>query len=126
PGVYAAGDVAEWQGRVYGIVPAAREQALVAAQNMVEPQSARYQGTNPAQRLKVADIDLLVIGDSQPMNGPHAEKRVSASGRYVKLVLDEKRHLIGAIVLGYPELVDEVNQLFHERRVIPETFPPLL
>ncbi|MEM3549389.1 MAG: hypothetical protein QXJ23_10350, partial [Thermofilum sp.] len=87
---------------------------------------ARYQGTDPAQRLKVADIDLLVIGDSQPMGGPHAEKHISASGRYVKLVLDEERRLFGAIVLGYPELMDEVNQLFHERRVIPETFPSLL
>ncbi|MGA9350671.1 MAG: FAD-dependent oxidoreductase, partial [Anaerolineae bacterium] len=33
--IYAAGDVAEFQGRVYGIIPAALEQARTAALNML-------------------------------------------------------------------------------------------
>jgi nitrite reductase (NADH) large subunit len=37
PDVYAAGDVAEAGGIVYGIVPAAIEQARAAAANMVTP-----------------------------------------------------------------------------------------
>lgn len=122
PGVYAAGDVAEWQGRVYGIVPAAREQALVAAQNMVEPQSARYAGTPPAQRLKVAGVDLLVLGDTQPLGGPYTEERVEEKDRYAKFVLNEKRILVGAIVLGYSELIRAVEELFHSGNPVPTNF----
>ncbi|MCS7240886.1 MAG: FAD-dependent oxidoreductase [Candidatus Bipolaricaulota bacterium] len=122
PGVYAAGDVAEWQGKVYGIIPAAREQALLAAQNMVEPGSARYLGTNPAQRLKVAGIELLVLGETQPAGKPYAEERVQSAGRYAKLVVDEKRHLVGAIVLGYPELMSQVEELFQSGRSVPRGF----
>lgn len=122
PGVYAAGDVAEWQGKVYGTVSAAREQALVAAQNMVEPGSTRYQGTAQAQRLKVAGIELLVLGESQPRGGPWLEERFFGDDRYVKLVLDEGRRLRGAIILEVPEVMGEVEQLFRERRAVPKTF----
>ncbi len=119
PGVYAAGDVAEWQGRVYGIVLAAREQALVAAQNMVEPWSVRYAGTPPAQRLKVAGVDLLVLGDTQPLGGPYTEERVEEKDRYAKFVLNEKRILVGAIVLGYPELMRAAEELFRSGTPAP-------
>lgn len=119
--MYAAGDVAEWQGRVYGIVLAAREQALVAAQNMVEPQSARYAGTPPAQRLKVAGVDLLVLGDTQPLGGPYTEERVEEKDRYAKFVLNEKRILVGAIVLGYPELMRAAEELFRSGTLRPRT-----
>ncbi|MFN3346506.1 MAG: FAD-dependent oxidoreductase, partial [Candidatus Bipolaricaulaceae bacterium] len=126
PGIYAAGDAAEWQGKVYGTVSAAREQALVAAQNMVEPGSVRYRGTASAQRLKVAGIELLVLGDSQPQGGRWPEERVRREDRYVKLVLDEERRLLGAIVLGMPEIMREVEELFRERRAVPEAFLSLV
>ncbi|MBC7318266.1 NAD(P)/FAD-dependent oxidoreductase [Candidatus Bipolaricaulota bacterium] len=122
PDVYAAGDVAEWQGRVYGIVPAAREQALVAAQNMVEPGSARYQGTNPSQRLKVAGVELLCLGETQPEGGRLLEERVRDKGQYLKLILDQERRLRGAIVLGFLDLMDDLERLFREEVSLPQNF----
>jgi len=44
PDVYAAGDVVEHRGHVYGIIPPCLEQARVAAQNMVSPNTATYEG----------------------------------------------------------------------------------
>ena len=101
PGIYACGDVAEWQGKVYGIVPAAREQGGVAAANMVESGSARYRGTVVQNRLKVAGVDLLCLGDTQPQGGPGEEHRHAdpERGVYRKLVVREGR-LVGAILLG--------------------------
>ena len=101
PGIYACGDAAEWQGKVFGIVPAAREQAQVAAANMVEPGSSRYRGTVPQNRLKVAGVDLLCLGDTQPRGGPKEEHRHldPDQGVYRKLVLEGGR-LVGAILLG--------------------------
>jgi nitrite reductase (NADH) large subunit len=80
--VYAAGDAAEFKGRVYGIIPAAIEQAQVAAANMVaDPSpplsppmggtkgggrggSTTYSGTMPANTLKVVGIDLTCLGEA--------------------------------------------------------------
>jgi nitrite reductase (NADH) large subunit len=45
PDVYAAGDVVEHRGRVYGIIPPCLEQARIAAQNMVSPGAATYEGS---------------------------------------------------------------------------------
>jgi len=121
PDIYAAGDVAEWQGRLYGIIPAAREQGLVAAQNMVEPKSTRYAGTNPIQRLKVAGVELLCLGETQPTGGPLLEK-FREEGRYLKLVLDGKRRLRGAVALGFPELMEKLELLFREGTPVPKDF----
>jgi len=112
PGIYACGDVAEWQGKVYGIVPAAREQGQVAAANMVEPGSARYRGTMVQNRLKVAGVDLLCLGDTQPQGGPGEEHRHLDQGRgvYRKLVVRQGR-LVGAILLGDLSGEGEIREL---------------
>jgi nitrite reductase (NADH) large subunit len=122
PDIYAAGDVAEWQGRLYGIIPAAREQGSIAAQNMVEPKSARYAGTNPVQRLKVAGVDLLCLGETQPTGGSFLEEKFREEGRYLKLVLDGERRLRGAVAIGFPELMEKLELLFHEGTPVPKDF----
>lgn len=60
--VYAAGDAAEFDGRVYGIIPAALEQARAAAAAMLG-QQPDYSGTIPSTNLKVTGIALTSIGD---------------------------------------------------------------
>jgi len=122
PDIFAAGDAAEWRGQVYGIVPAAREQGSIAAQNMVEPGGVRYSGTKAIQRLKVAGVDLLVLGETQPTPGSFSEEKVLALGRYLKLVLDGERRLRGAIVVGAKEVWDELERLFREGTPVPKTF----
>jgi len=122
PDIYAAGDVAEWQGRLYGIIPAAREQGSIAAQNMVEPKSARYAGTNPVQRLKVAGVDLLCLGETHPTGGSFLEEKFQEGGRYLKLVLDGERRLRGAVAIGFPELMEKLELLFREGSPVPQNF----
>ncbi len=113
PDVFAAGDAAEWRGHVYGIIPAAREQGAVAARNVIEPGSVRYPGTTPSNKLKVAGVDLLCLGNTQPQGGPQRELRHAdpAAGRYVKFVLGVDGELVGAILLGAAELAGPVEEL---------------
>jgi nitrite reductase (NADH) large subunit len=97
--IYAAGDVAEFRGRVYGIIPAAIEQARAAAQNMLGEEAA-YQGTVPSNTLQVMGIDCTSIGVVHPPEGVgYRELRKSGAGVYKKLVLKDGR-LVGAILLG--------------------------
>jgi len=99
--VYAVGDVAEFEGRVYGIIPAALEQATIAAANMLGDEGSVYSGTVPSNTLNVVDVELTSIGLVNPEEPRYEEiKRADEKrGVYKKLVLD-KGKIVGAILLG--------------------------
>ncbi|TML14155.1 MAG: 2Fe-2S iron-sulfur cluster binding domain-containing protein [Actinobacteria bacterium] len=109
PHIYAVGDVVDHQGRRYGLWPASVEQAQVAATSIVGGEAAFSLLAQPA-RLKVPGIDLLSIGAVEASGEDSRTVLVSAYGtrRYRKLVLDDGR-LAGAIILGDPELFDDVT-----------------
>jgi nitrite reductase (NADH) large subunit len=110
--VYAAGDVAEFEGIVYGIIPAAIEQAQVAAANMVSEGSATYSGTVPATTLKIVGIDLTSLGDATAAGDEFDILRQTdpAAGVYRRLTLRDGK-IIGAILLGDTQSVRPLKQL---------------
>ncbi len=110
--VFAAGDVAEFAGQVYGIIPPAIEQARVAAANMVEPGSATYTGTLPSTTLKVVGAELTTLGEGTAEGDEYTQLRHAdvASGHYRKLVLRDG-HVVGAILLNDPGRARAVRQL---------------
>jgi nitrite reductase (NADH) large subunit len=99
--VYAVGDVSEFEGRVYGIIPAALEQASIAAANMLGEEDNIYAGTVPSNTLKVVDVELTSMGLVNPEESRYEEikKTDKKKGVYKKLVLD-KGKIVGAILLG--------------------------
>jgi len=110
--VYAAGDVAEFEGVVYGIIPAATEQAQVAAANMVADGSATYSGTVPATTLKIVGIDLTCLGDATATGDEFVVLRQvdRANGVYRRLALRDGK-IVGAILLGDTQNVRPLKQL---------------
>jgi nitrite reductase (NADH) large subunit len=108
--IYAAGDVAEFQGQVYGIIPAALEQARIAVLNMLGEEVA-YEGTIPSNTLQVVGIDCTSIGMIHPPgNEGYQEFRKAEGGVYKKLVLKDGR-LVGAILLGDRKHVTPISRL---------------
>jgi nitrite reductase (NADH) large subunit len=96
-GIFAAGDVAEHRGRVYGIWPAAQRQGEIAGVNM-SGGSALYEGTVVSNTLKVVGIDLTSAGDID------AEGKLIRRGEvirciYCKVAFKEDK-IVGCIVLG--------------------------
>lgn len=129
--VYAAGDVAQFEGRVYGILPAAWDQARVAAVNMAGGE-ALYGGTIPSTTLKVVGVDLTSMGDVNPEGDGYVELRSEPeAGRYLKIVLRGDR-MVGAIVLGERRRVRLFRRLIAEEadvsgyaeRLLEEDFTP--
>lgn len=122
PYIYAVGDCAEFCGVVWGIIPAALEQAPVAARAILAsagliPESAAtpYAQTVPKTALKVAGVELLSLGkavltEEETASGAYEvmERVREAEGRYEKYVLargegtadGESLTLAGAIVYG--------------------------
>ena len=117
PYIYAAGDAAEANGTIYGIIPAAMEQARVAAANMVEQDSSIYNGTLRSTTLKVAGIDLTCLGNSNAADdeGWDTTKQMDqAAGIFKKLVLKDGQ-ITGAVLLGDVQDTRAVQQLIQKQ-----------
>lgn len=110
--VYAAGDIAEHNGIVYGIIPAAMEQARIAASNMAAPQSAAYSGTVPSNRLKVVGLDVNSIGDAAGGADDITALRWTDldTNSYRRINLKDGK-IVGAIVIGESNIVQPIKQL---------------
>ena len=119
--VYAVGDVAEFEGRVYGIIPAALEQATIAAANMMEEKHSVYAGTVPSNTLKVVDVELTSIGLVNPEEPRYEEikKTDKKKGIYKKLVLDQGK-IVGAILLGDTKGFMPIKKLIAQETDITE------
>lgn len=97
--IFAAGDLVEHRGRYYGIWPAATAQGRVAGTNMAGG-DARYEGTVPSNRLKVAGINLVAAGELDAEGTLESLVRKNAKERiYRKLVLRDDV-IVGAVLLG--------------------------
>jgi nitrite reductase (NADH) large subunit len=104
PCIYAVGDLAEFDGVVWGNLVAALEQAPVAAAQILGEEDIRYRQTIPRSTLKVAGLDLTSLGSVQDDSPGKAYSRASVDGsRYEKYVVAEDGTLSGAIVMGSKE-----------------------
>ena len=114
PGVYAAGDVCEFNGQVMGLWTVAVEQAKVAAINAVGGQQV-YEEIVPVTALKVVGVDLTSIGRLLPQSDAEIEIALenSSENRYRKLLISEGK-IVGAILLGYPLDAPHVTQAIKE------------
>ncbi len=110
--IYAAGDAAEFEGGVYGIIPAALDQAKIAALNMLKGNTSTYKGTIPSNTLKIVGIDLTSLGLVNPED-PRLEeikKTLPEKGVYKKIVLDQGK-IVGAIILGEAKSIAPIKAL---------------
>ena len=108
--VFAAGDVAEFEGQVAGLWPAAVEQARVAAEAAVLESTNPYRGTIPVTVLKVVGVELTSIGQIEPASDRDEVivQDDDSALRYGKLVISDGR-VTGAILLGYSQEVSHVT-----------------
>ena len=115
PNVYAAGDVAEHKGRIYGIWPAAHRQGVIAGINMAGGNET-YAGTVPSTSLKVAGINLTSMGDILAEDKTVEQVKVKNPDKnlYKKLFTKEGK-IIGAIFLGDTKNAYEIGQLIEKK-----------
>jgi nitrite reductase (NADH) large subunit len=123
PGIYAAGDVAEFRGMPYGIWPAAMEQGKIAGTNMAGGK-VTYNGTTMANTLKVAGVDLASAGDIDA-DQKFESKVVKGDKTYRKIVLDNNR-IIGCIMLGHTKGFNQVTKLMSEKRDVSQVKDQML
>jgi nitrite reductase (NADH) large subunit len=99
--VYAAGDVSEFDGRVYGIIPPAIEQAKIASLNMLDKERHVFRGTIHTTTLKIAGISLTSMGLTNPQGSQYEEiKKVSRQENVYKKIVLKQGKIVGAVILG--------------------------
>ncbi|HLZ73043.1 MAG TPA: FAD-dependent oxidoreductase [Dehalococcoidia bacterium] len=127
PEIYAAGDVAEFEGQINGLWPTAVAQAEVAAVNAAGGDKV-FTDTASVTMLKVAGIDLSSIGrTTREHPGELAIVDVIEEGgvhRYRRVVIAENR-IVGAILLGFPQDAPHVTAAVRQRVDVSSCMPAL-
>ncbi|MCX6084829.1 MAG: hypothetical protein NTX94_00105, partial [Caldiserica bacterium] len=110
PDIYAAGDVVEHRGRVYGIIPPCLEQARVAARNMVSPGTATYEGSIMSSSLKTCGIDVLSMGNVNPTPDQDVEAILAQGQQTYRKVVLEHGIIVGIILYGTTDGAQQLQQ----------------
>jgi len=118
PHIYAAGDVAEHRGVVYGIWPASYAQGLVAGTNAAGG-GRQFPGLPPSHRLKVQGIDLFSIGEFEPSDGSYAVVERRDGPSYLRLAFHDGR-LVGANLFGDTALAGPIKTYVEQGTQIVE------
>ena len=119
PDVFAAGDVAEHRGQVYGIWGPAQYQGNIAGLNLAG-RGVEFGGLPPSNTLKVLGLDLFSIG---PIRADAGLQVIDEEGdeRYFRFVFRDGR-LVGAILLGDARLTAVVQKAVEGQREFSALF----
>ncbi len=120
PDIYAAGDVAVYQGQSWAIAPIAQAQARIAAANMAG-ESQRYDVVVPSTTLKVVGIEVSSVGVVNPDGADYVEVAAldEDAGIHKKIVLHEGL-IVGAIVINAKPLAKQLEQHISERHAMTQ------
>jgi nitrite reductase (NADH) large subunit len=122
PDIYAIGECAQHRGEVYGLVAPAWEHAVVLADVLTGTKpDAEYHGSRTATKLKVAGVDVAVMGINTPERDDDEFLVISEPRRGVHLsvvIRDDK--LVGATLLGDTRKVAFLTQAFDRGAPLPE------
>ena len=121
PGIYALGECAEHEGKVYGIVAPIWEQATVLADVLsgANPR-ARYRGSKLFTRLKVAGIEVASMGLTEPALDSDEVIQVveDRKSTYRKLIVRDGK-LVGSLLVGDTEAAASLVQMFDTGEPLP-------
>ncbi len=116
PSIYAIGDVSEFDGKVWAMIPPALDQARIAARKILGMPGPDYKGTVPSNTLKVTGLDLTSVGMVKSAHDPpepgYEEIRAVTPDRkiYKKFVIKDDR-MVGAIILGTKKEAMKVTKI---------------
>lgn len=122
PDIYAIGECACWQGKVYGLVAPGYKMAQVALAHLIG-ESAKFEGADMSAKLKLMGVDVGSIGD--------AKAKTIASRSYVYLdesvpvykklvVSNDNKKLLGAVLVGDTSDYSNLLQLMLNNMDLPE------
>ncbi|MFD3000462.1 molybdopterin-dependent oxidoreductase [Pontibacter toksunensis] len=120
--IYAIGEIAEFNGVLYGITAAAEQQADVVAQHLNGNIASYYEGSTFMNIIKIHGFDLCSIGLAESPDEEHYEEIVfiDKAKRYYKKCIIHQDRLVGTILIGDKTEFREFRELISNRIELSE------
>ncbi|PLX94016.1 MAG: pyridine nucleotide-disulfide oxidoreductase [Desulfuromonas sp.] len=118
PDIFAAGDVAEHRGRLFGLWPVSFAQGEIAGRN-VAGEKVDFSGMPPSTRLKVLDIDLFSIGTLTADDASFSLHEYESDCSYAALLCRDG-FLAGAALVGDLSLAALLSDALKDQTPLPE------
>lgn len=126
PDVYAIGECALHDGRIYGLVAPCYMMAEAAARSLLG-EKREFTGSDLSTRLKLMGVEVATVGDSVLPPGYDADSVTSIvvqddiSGVYKKMIIHRATNtLVGAILVGSSEDYGGLVQAYRAKTTLPE------
>jgi nitrite reductase (NADH) large subunit len=122
PAIYAIGECALWDNKIFGLVAPGYQMAKVAASH-ISGGSEAFTGADMSTKLKLLGVDVASIGDAQGRT-PGAVSFVFQDGSkdiYKRLVVSaDGKTLLGAVLVGDVDAYGNLLQLCLNQIPLPE------
>lgn len=119
--IYAIGECALWDNRIFGLVAPGYQMAKVAVAHITGSDD-QFTGADMSTKLKLLGVDVASIGDAQGRT-PGAQSYIFSDGInqvYKRLVVSEDgTKLLGAVLVGDVEAYGTLQQICVNRMDLP-------
>ena len=123
PAIFAIGECALWNGRIYGLVAPGYQMANTVAAQLLQTADTPFEGADMSTKLKLMGVDVASLGDAHAAT-PGARVCSFVDERrqiYKKLVISEDgRRLLGGILVGEADDYGTLLQLMQNNPALPE------
>ncbi|MGO1159840.1 nitrite reductase large subunit NirB [Acinetobacter lwoffii] len=123
PDIYAIGECALWDNKIYGLVAPGYDMARIAAKHVLGQESHAFAGADMRTKLKLMGVDVASIGDAHAMS-PGALSYFyadEAAQVYKKIVVSaDKTRLLGAVLVGCAKEYSDLLQMMLNGLAVPE------
>lgn len=123
PDIYAIGECALWDNKIYGLVAPGYDMARIAAKHVLGQESHAFAGADMSTKLKLMGVDVASIGDAHAMS-PSALSYFyadEAAQVYKKIVVSaDKTRLLGAVLVGCAKEYSDLLQMMLNGLAVPE------
>ncbi|OCG49643.1 nitrite reductase large subunit [Gilliamella sp. Choc5-1] len=122
PDIYAIGECACWQNKVFGLVAPGYKMAQIALAHLVG-ESAKFEGADMSAKLKLMGVDVGSIGDAKAKTiGSRSYVYLDETASvYKKLVVSsDNKKLLGAVLVGDTSDYSNLLQLMLNDMELPE------
>jgi nitrite reductase (NADH) large subunit len=128
--IYAIGECALWEGRIYGLVAPGYQMAETAAHSIIQHEKKKdFLGADMSTKLKLMGVDVASIGDAHGTSaGARSFVYVDEPNEvYKKLVVSaDGKKLLGAVLIGDVEAYGGLLQVMLNDMDLPENAQALI
>ena len=123
PNVYAIGECALWNNRIFGLVAPGYQMAQVTVEHLLDKPDALFAGADMSTKLKLMGVDVGSIGDVHARSqGAKTYAYIDESNEIYKriIVSEDEKHLLGAVMIGDTEEYGTLLQIVLNGLPLPE------